>query len=131
MRTTIAALMLVFFACGATTGREIKFEDTSKLVVGTSTRADAEAIFGRPVATSFANGTTYLAWVYAHADFGGSNAGSKTLLLSFGPDGKYIGVATMGASGTETVPAPAQAPGLATALPPAAADGGQGTAAPK
>jgi len=104
-----AMVALILSACGATVGREIHFEDTKKLIVGVSTRADAEAIFGPPMYMSATGDVTYLSWVYGHTGYGGTNAGSVSLALTFGPDGKYRGVANTSATGTE-IPPPAASP---------------------
>lgn len=104
---TPATFAILLAACGATVGHDFNFADTAKLAVGTSTVADAQALFGKPAGMNVANGTTYVMWMYGHSDFGGANAESRTLTLTFGPDGRYLGVMSMGAGGAASMPVPA------------------------
>lgn len=100
----IVMLLLLLTGCFAH-GRDIDFAAVSQLKPGVSTRADAEALFGKPSAVvTPADGNTYLGWTYAHAQMYGINSGSKNLTLMFKPDATYIGVASMSASGSDVAP---------------------------
>jgi hypothetical protein len=112
-----ALTCVILVACGASFGQDIHFEDAKKLRPGVSTRADAEAIFGAANMETVSEGKTNVAWISGHAGYGGLNAGSKSIVLTFGPDGRYTGVAGMSATGTDMGSAPAKSPSPAVPSP--------------
>lgn len=108
MRLRAMALGLLLSGCFAHQhGRDIDFAAVNRLKPGVSTRADAEALFGKPSAvTTPADGNTYVGWMYVHAQlYNSDKTGSKNLTLMFKPDSTYIGVAVMSASGADVAPA--------------------------
>ena len=87
-----AALLLA--GC-ATVGRDFDISKADQLRPGVSTAADAVALLGPYSTESVTNGMHSYGWSYAHATaFGGAHG--KTVVLTFGPDGKLVSRTTSG-----------------------------------
>src|SRR5260221_4254674 len=88
-----------------TSGRNIDFNQVKQLKSGVSMRADAERLFGPPtVAATDGDGVTTCSWTYEVTD-GRHVLTSKTLALTFQPDGSYKAIASLSPS-----PSPAPSP---------------------
>src|SRR5260221_1396784 len=106
MRSLIAPALLARAVGCVTSGRNIDFNQVKQLKSGVSMRADAERLFGPPtVAATDGDGVTTCSWTYEVTD-GRHVLTSKTLALTFQPDGSYKAIASLSASGLAARSAP-------------------------
>ncbi len=81
----VLSLILVMAAC-VTVGSRVDPSLTDQLTVGTSTRADAIALFGKPGTVTDSTSGSVLIWHYTHATaFGGAKA--SMVVLTFNQEG--------------------------------------------
>lgn len=90
--TIVATFCLVAGCVTVESGTKFDTSAESRLKIGQTTVADAEAWFGKPTQiTQTSNGSTVLVYVHmvAHGNFVGHGSGeTETLSLNFGPDNK-------------------------------------------